>query len=433
MKLSVIIILFISIVAAAGCAKKESQKETMDKIAEQYVKLSLKCGQLDPDFVDAYHGPEEWKPSENEKPSTESLIKEAENIIQELENIDTSEFDELWVLRHKYLTKQTIAAKTRMEMVGGKKISFDEQAKLLFDAVVPDKSVEYFEDAIEELNKTLPGRGDLGERLNKFRSQFIIPEEKLDEVFTTAIEECRKRTKEYILLPENESFKIEYVKDKPWGGYNWYQGNYNSLIQVNTDNPKYIDGALDLAAHEGYPGHHVYNLLFEKKLLKEMNWIEFSVYNLFTPQSLIAEGSANYGVKVAFTQEEKRNFEKEVLFPLAGLDVSKADKFYKVIDLISKLSFAGNEATQKLIDGEFSEEEFINWKMKYQLTTRQRAEQNLSFSKKYQSYVINYNLGQDIVKDYVQRKMDGSEDVKKKWEIFEELLSKPYSASDLIN
>jgi hypothetical protein len=38
-------------------------------------------------------------------------------------------------------------------------------------------------------------------------------------------------------LPAGESFRIEYVKDKPWGGYNWYEGGYRSLIQINTDLP----------------------------------------------------------------------------------------------------------------------------------------------------------------------------------------------------
>src|SRR5436189_3264532 len=32
-----------------------------------------------------------------------------------------------------------------------------------------------------------------------------------------------------------------------------------------------------LAAHEGYPGHHVYNVLLEKNLLQDRGWIEFSV------------------------------------------------------------------------------------------------------------------------------------------------------------
>ena len=37
---------------------------------------------------------------------------------------------------------------------------------------------------------------------------------------------------------------------------------------MNTDLPIYIDRAIDLACHEGYPGHHVYNVLLEKNLVR---------------------------------------------------------------------------------------------------------------------------------------------------------------------
>jgi hypothetical protein len=90
------------------------------------------------------------------------------------------------------------------------------------------------------------------------------------------------------------------VTGKSWGAYNWYQGSFRSRIQVNTDLPIFIDRALDLACHEGYPGHHVYNVLLEKNLVRDRGWIEFTVYPLFSPQSLIAEGSANLGIEVAF-------------------------------------------------------------------------------------------------------------------------------------
>ena len=115
---------------------------------------------------------------------------------------------------------------------------------------------------------------------------------------------------------------------KSWSGYNWYQGNYRSLIQVNTDLPIYIDRAIDLACHEGYPGHHVYNALLEKHLVRDRGWVEFSVYPLFSPQSLIAEGTANYGIEVAFPGDERLAFERDVLFPLAGLDPSRRDEYY---------------------------------------------------------------------------------------------------------
>ena len=105
---------------------------------------------------------------------------------------------------------------------------------------------------------------------------------------------------QHVELPPDESFTVEYVTNKSWSGYNWYQGNFRSLIQVNTDLPIYIDRAIDLACHEGYPGHHVYNALLEKRLVRDRGWVESSVYALFSPQSLIAEGTANYGIEVTF-------------------------------------------------------------------------------------------------------------------------------------
>ena len=42
------------------------------------------------------------------------------------------------------------------------------------------------------------------------------------------------------------------------------------------------------------------NALLEERLVKGKGWVEFSVYPLYSPQSLIAEGSANYGIDLAF-------------------------------------------------------------------------------------------------------------------------------------
>jgi hypothetical protein len=52
--------------------------------------------------------------------------------------------------------------------------------------------------------------------------------------------------------------------------------------------------------------------------VKDRGWTEFSIYPLFSPQSLIAEGTANFGIEVAFPGAERVAFEQRVLFP-AGL------------------------------------------------------------------------------------------------------------------
>ena len=177
-----------------------------------------------------------------------------------------------------------------------------------------------FEAVLAAAREALPGAGPLIDRYDAFRRGFVIPRERLDAVFKAAIDGCRSRTLRHVTLPPGERFTVEYVTNKSWSGYNWYQGNYRSLIQVNTDLPIYIDRAIDLACHEGYPGHHVYNVLLEKNLVKDRGWIEFTVYPLFSPQSLIAEGTANYGIEVAFPRAERIAFERDVLFPAAGLD-----------------------------------------------------------------------------------------------------------------
>jgi len=258
----------------------------------------------------------------------------------------------------------------------------------------------------------------------------MIPKEKLDTVFQLAIKECRARTLAHVALPPNESFTVEYVTNKPWGGYNWYKGNFHSVIQVNTDLPIFIDRAVDLAAHEGYPGHHVYNSLLEKNLVRDRGWVEFSVYPLFSPQSLIAEGTANFGRDVAFpTRAERMKFEKEVLFPAAEIDSKRADEYYAVQDLMKQLDYAVNEVARRLINGEIDERAAVQWLQKYAVMEPARAQQRVKFIQRYRSYVINYNLGEDMVRRYIQKR--SGTDPGKRWSEFGKLLSSPRLPSGL--
>jgi hypothetical protein len=219
------------------------------------------------------------------------------------------------------------------------------------------------------------------------------------------------------------------VTNKSWSGYNWFQGNAHSLIQINTDLPIFIDRAVDLAAHEGYPGHHVYSTPLEHRLLRGRGWVEFSLNPLFGPNAIIAEGSANYGIDVVFPGAERMKFEREVLFPLAGLDPAKADSYYHVQDLRKKLSFAGNEAARKLLNGEITADEAAALLERYSLAEPARARQRIRFTQKYRSYVITYNHGQQLVHDYIERQAGGDTD--KRWAAFAELISSPVLPSQL--
>lgn len=413
--------------------RKHLPPVTLDHVAEQYVRLVLDIGQHDPDFVDAYYGPKEWQEAAKKvKPQLTALKDRTEAIIARLKRIRISKKNTELTLRKTFLLKQLIAASAKIDMLMGTRYSFNDEAKRLYDVVPSTYSESYFAGLLKELGKKLPaGPGSVNERYQQFRNSFVIPKEKLDTVFTAAINECRTRTKRYIDLPTEESFVVEYVTNKPWSGYNWYQGNSRSIIQVNTDLPIFIDRAVDLAAHEGYPGHHVYNVLLESELLNKKGWKEFCIYPLFSPQSLIAEGSANYGIDIVLPSAERMRFEQQVLFPLAGLDPSRAAQYYEVQALFGKLAYAGNEAARGYLDGTLTKAETMHWLTTYGMFDSARAEQRIKFIEKYRSYVINYNLGQDLVRSFVQKKTGKDPSEKKRWSVFEGILSSPMTASGL--
>ncbi len=405
----------------------------MNELAERYVKTILQMGQYDSDVVDAYYGPEEWKPTGAPADSlpAKQLLAELHLIQENLRAQPIETLSEPEKQRLTMFQKQVLAAITKVEMMQGKKYAFDEEANLLYDAVPPHYEQAYFDSLLAAIDQELPGTGSISDRWSAYQAKFEIPKAKLDTVFQAAITEARNRTKAHYELPANESFKVEFVTDKPWSGYNYFQGNGYSLIQINTDFPIYIERAIDLAGHEGYPGHHVFNTLLEQHLVNEKGWKEYSVYPLFCPQSLIAEGSANYGVEVAFPAKERLAFEKQVLFPLASLNPAEAERYYKILGKINKLNFAGNEAARLYLDGKISREEAADWLVKYNFYEKDKALQRTRFMDRYRSYVINYNLGQQLVREYVEAQGGTADNPEKRWEVFGELLSNPYTASML--
>jgi hypothetical protein len=144
---------------------------------------------------------------------------------------------------------------------------------------------------------------------------------------------------------------------------------------------------------------------------------------------LIAEGTANYGIEVAFPDAERRRFERDVLFPAAGLDASRVDDYYDVLELVERLSYAGNEAARRYRDGEIDASAAARWLEAYALYSPERAAQRVRFIDQYGAYVINYNLGKDLVASYVERHA-GADSVRR-WSEFAKLISSPRLPSGL--
>ena len=415
-----------------SCAKKEQKTEAqqLNYLAENYVRLGLTIGLYDADFVDAYYGPDSLKPaiSKSDIFPKDSLLNLVTELRSGLKN-SIEKLNDSSKVRARWMSQQLLAFDRRIRIYSGEFKTFDEESKELFGISAPVYPEEHYKLLLDTLNQLLPGKGTVQDRFQNLANRFIIPENKLDTIFKTTIAEARKSTKAYYSLPETETFMIEYVKDKPWSGYNWYKGNYTSLIQINTDTRIFIERAIDVGSHESYPGHHVYNMLLEKNLYQDKGWVEISLYPLFSPQSFIAEGSANYGIDLVFPGDKKIRFAKEKLLPLAGLDTTFIGIYFKSLAIRGKLNYARNEAARGIVNQTMNDQQALDWLMNYCLYNQETALKSISFIKKYRSYVINYNYGQDLVRNYIEL---NEKDPKKRWEVFGKLLSNPVLPEKLL-
>ena len=413
----------------AACVSRGPAGDSLDEIAKDYVQLQLEIGEREPGYIDAYYGPPEWQQAAKAAPRPlAELATAVSELSRRVSAIEDSRLQRMEQRRRDFLGAQLRAAETRLRMLRGEKLSFADEAEGLFGVRPELKPLTSYDPVLAKIEQLVPGTGPLAERVEAFQDRFIVPKDKLEPVFREAIAECRRRTLAHIPLPQDERFTLEFVTGKSWSGYNWYKGNATSLIQVNTDLPIRAGRAVDLGCHEGYPGHHVYNMLLERELAKARGWIEFTVYPLYSPQSLIAEGSANYGIELAFPGTERLAYESRSIYPLAGLPTADAPRYLALIDAMRDLAGARFTIARDYLEGKIDREAAIGLAQKYQLVARPRAEQSIAFTDQYRSYVINYGLGLDMVRAHVEA---AGTSPAARWEAMARILSEPTLPGDL--
>jgi hypothetical protein len=422
-------LLALAAIFLSGCANLSGSRDvTLDALARDYVRLALEIDAHESGYVDAYFGPDEWREAARRSPRERPQLKaEADRIFSALvphalgEGVDAQ--------RARVLRANTSSARFRLDMIDGKRVPFADEAEALF-ALRPNlRPFSDFDTALERIEALVPGPGVLSERVEAFRSRYSIPDNRVAAVMEAAISECRKRTAAYITLPANENFSMALVKDKSWGAYNYYKGGNQSLIEINTDLPVSVGNALVLACHEGYPGHHVQGIYNERNY-RERGWAEYSVMPLYVPAAPLNEGGADYGVELAFPGDERLKFEMDVLYPLAGLDPASAPAFDTLRRAAGELDGALLRISQMHLDGEIDREQAITMAQKYRLASADVAAQSLKFDAAYRSYVINYSVGEDLVRAYVER--HGS-DPEARWAAYIRIMSTPTLPADLVN
>jgi hypothetical protein len=410
----------------AACATAPQPRASLDGVARDYVRLVLEIDAHEPGYVDAYYGPSEWREAARKNPRGQvELKREADRLTAALAAVGVGEG--LEAQRAKVLAANIASARFRLDMIGGTRVHFADEAERLFALRPVLKPLKDYDAALARVEALVPGDAPLASRVGEFRARYAVPDDKLPAVMNAAIGECRKRTVQHIALPEGESFQMEIVKGKSWGAYNYYKGNNQSLIQVNTDLPVLVGNVLILGCHEGYPGHHVQGIFMERAY-RERGWAEFSVLPLYIPAAPLNEGGGDFGLELAFPDDERLKFEMEMLYPLAGLDPATAPAYDALRKAMAELDGASLTISQMYLDGVVDRATSFGLLQRYELVARDVAEHSLTFDDEYRSYVINYSSGEDVVRAYVDR---AGADPTARWKAYEYILSTPVLPSDL--
>lgn len=395
------------LIGSTSCSSTRRNELSLDEIAHRYVRLSVALGEHDPDSLDYYSGHKESVADiRRNAPSAREINKAAVELVAALEmKTEASE-------RKAYLIQQLRAVACRASYLAGAKMNFDEEIECSFQMKLPREMPEKkMDQARQKLSVLLPGKGELAQRYDAFEAGYVVPRAKLKQVMDAAIAACREQTASHIVIPKDEHFDLEYTSDKPWAGFSRYRGGHKSEIAINMDFPLTVDRVLDLACHETYPGHHMFNMLVDDMMVKHEKREEYSVQPTYSPQSFKSEGAATLASKIAFTDGQRIRLEKEILYPMAGLKPEKAERYLAVKSLMSELEPAIPIIGRRYLNGEV---EFMRTGEQLEREVlMDHYFETLKYMNEFRSYVVTYTYAPVMLRESYAD--DGDE---KRWEAY---------------
>lgn len=396
-----------------GC-QPAGPSDPLERQGQAFVELALALGGHKASEVDAYFGPPTLDTRANTTPPPlADLQARAQALLAELEQ--------------QPLAPRTARLQQRLNyfiallanVTAAPKPLFADEARELYGIELPVLEEADFKDIIEAIDALLPGTGNLPFRVAAFRNQLVVPAIKRAEVFERALAECKARTLQHWPLPDTETVTLEWTREVP-AAWHRYEGEYRSTLQVNPLSVAFIGSAIDVACHEGYPGHHAQFVLMESAAGESGLPVEETVVLLRSPDSVLREGAANYGVDLVFPPAERLAFERDVLFPLAGISAAQAEKHQQLHQLLNALSYAALPILADYRDGGLSFNSSTFALERQALVASPSA--LLEYVNEFGAYSAGYTVARDLLQDYVEGKATTEAE---QWALLREVLINP--------
>ncbi|GAB5498667.1 MAG: hypothetical protein PsegKO_09780 [Pseudohongiellaceae bacterium] len=410
--------------------------------SEHYLALALSLEQFQEGEVDSYFGPDSISGRDLPLATIQSEAEQLLTRVNELQ-LDSPGGADLLASRLRQLINvaeflqdpEQLSFAEETGLLFGLKLAelpertrLDERGRVEIISRPPTEADQAREAIIEELNTLLPGTGSLPFRVASFQTRHQVPLDRREEVFERALAACREAATAHWTLPANEALAVEWTRDvsSPW---HRYQGNGQSLLQINPLTLGYIGSMIDVACHEGYPGHHAQFLLLDDAATDSLPLAE-QLTLLRSPQAVLREAAAEYAVDLAMPWSQRLAFERDVLFPMAGLASDEIGTYARIHELVTSLGFATIPTLQEYADGELP---LMAASLRLERDALVASPKGLlDFVDQFGAYAVGYTLAEQALTSFIasQPSSQSETEREKKWRVLADIMSRPTAMSE---
>jgi hypothetical protein len=379
-----------------------------DPIAAAYVTLGLRLDQHMPGLVDGYYGPADLKARVDidQLRSPRRLIDDVAALTETV----AAEIDD--PARRAWLTAQLHALDGHARAIAGEALPYVDYVARCMGFAPRRHADSEFDGAVATVDAVLPGPGSVAERLEAWDRQLAIPVDRIPAVADWLLGLFRERAGRDFGLPDDESIRLEIVRDQPWIAYDWYEGGRRSRVDLNVDLSVTAPDLIVTIAHEAYPGHHLEYAWKETELVDGRGRLEASIILTNTPEGPVSEGLARYGTRFASPLDERAGLIVE-LFDRAGMAVAGdraaagelAEKAVALIGPRNVLEAATDEAALRRHADGASHDEALAYLQEVGRYPEEVARKRLEFIEDPLSrlYVFAYEEGEALVATWVEQ------------------------------
>jgi hypothetical protein len=366
-------------------------------LIREYLLLGLRFDRVEEGYVDSFTGDPALRRAVESEPTPDpgELARQAQRLLAAVPQVDGLEPQ-----RADYLAAHLKALACAGRKFAGEDVGFVEEVREYFDVDIAKGDPDSYREAHRKLDVALGGSGALADRLQAHRASEEIPPERLEECIHAFSSALRDRVRVDFPLPEAETINYEIVTDKPWSGFNYYEGDYRSTVAVNADLKQQMSNLPRLVAHESYPGHHTEHCRKELGLVAGQNQTEQTIFLVNTPQCLMAEGLADLALHAAIGPDWGL-WASEIYADL-GLRFD-GERAQAISEASTALADVRQDAALMLHDEHRDVDDVAAFLQRWLLTTDARARQSLRFlsSPLWRAYTSTYVEGYRLLRGWL--------------------------------